>query len=136
MNITVYIQDELGAKAKEAGLPMSALFQKAVTGELERRRAVEVTESKANTYEVDMVDEEGRRYTGRIIGTRMAEGHRGEQVYLGEDERVLVYDPNTEGQWQCYEVEDAEEDLRQILDHEEYLATLSALGIKPTIDLY
>ena len=135
MQITVYLPDEIGEKAKGAGLNLSGLLRTAVIDELERRRAMEATLDELVEYEVDMVDDEGRSYIGRITGKRIAVGSRDEEVFVTDDERVLVYDPNDEGRRMCAEVEDPAEDLQTILDSDLYVEAMSALGLKAIIDL-
>ena len=96
---------------------------------------MEATLDELVEYELDMVDDENRSYIGRITGKRIAEGSRDEQVFVTDDERVLVYDPNVEGRFMCAEVEDPAEDLQTILDTDLYVEAMSALGLKAIIDL-
>ncbi len=136
MNFTVYLPDGIGRevrKAKNGGfaLPLSRLLQRAVVEELERRRAVEQTLTALQTYELDLEDNEGRAYVGRITGRMIAETQDA-QVFLTEDERVFVYDESGPRYWQS---EDPEGDLRGVLDTDGYMEALNALGLRPTIDL-
>lgn len=130
MDITVYLPDEIGARAKEAGLNLSGLLRAAVVEELERSDTVAQTLSEPQVYEVDLVDDEGRLYTGRITGAQLAEDDRRE-VFLTEDERLLFYDGRKLAYW---EVDDPE-DLEDQLSPGAWAEVCHALGITPTVDL-
>jgi hypothetical protein len=133
VDVTVYLPDEIGVRAK--ALPrgtLSQLFRNAVIDELERRDTVANALSDVREYEVDVEDAEGRVYTGRITGTRIADDGPFE-VFLAEDERVLVYDADK----LAYEVlDDPVTDLRSWLRSDAaYAEALHALGKKPVVDL-
>ncbi len=148
VNITVYLPDELGAKAKAAELPLSRLLRAAVEDELERRDTVEKTLSETQTYELEVLDEEDRPYTGRLKGKIIASDdtrtpvacedpgfmarERRSTVYMTDDERVIVYD---EDDGKIWPQEDPEEDLRSWLGPGAYAEAMHALGLKPVIDL-
>jgi hypothetical protein len=125
MNVNVYLPDDIGARAKEASLPFSQLLQAAVADELERRRIMSETLTDVAVYEVDIEHPDGYVFTGRITGTLIAD-----QVFLTEDERILVYDENRS---RVDEVEVG--DLEDVLDERRYLEAMVALGEQPIIDL-
>ena len=132
MDITVYLPNEIGEKAKAAKLNLSGLLREAVTEELERRRIVKATLEKPQVYEVDVEDNDGRRrYTGRITGALIARD--GDvTVYLTDDERVLTHNARDSSYWEC---DDPEEELRDQLSDGSYAEALHALGLKATVDL-
>ena len=131
MDITVYLPDALRQRAKDAHLNLSRMLREAVEEELERRKAVEAALDSPQTFEVKIDDSEGNIYTGRITGTSIAEDHDA-QVFLTDDERVILYDA---GQMKYWVLDDPEEELRDQVSPEAYRAALTALGLKPIIDL-
>jgi len=133
VDITVYLPDEIGARAKEADLPFSRLLRAAVEEELNRREAVVETLTDSSEYEVlNLEDNEGRLYTGRLVGTMIAEGRNDVFVYLTDDERVLVHDNRHS---KVHEIEDEEAELREWLEEEQYVEAMNALGLQPVVDL-
>jgi hypothetical protein len=133
MNINVYLPDDLGKRAKEAGLPFSELLRGAVVAELERREAVASTLEETSEHELYLENKDGVSYIGRVTGTIIGRDRYGAGfVFLTDDERVLVYDENRSSYWIS---EDPEEDLRELLDDAEYFNAMQALGIKAVIDL-
>jgi hypothetical protein len=84
------------------------------------------TLTETETFELALEDEDGNPYTGRITGTAIDSDDKGREIYLTEDERVIVYDESKLDYWI---VEDPEREL------EGWPGALRALGIKPVIDL-
>jgi post-segregation antitoxin (ccd killing protein) len=124
----VYLPDELGKQAKEAGLLISQLAQDAVRAALERRRAVMATLEQAEEIRFSFEDRDGRLVTGRVSGKWL-----GESVILTEDERLIVVDRDNLRYW---EIEgDPEEALRDLLNEEDYIEAMTALGITPIVDI-
>ena len=144
MDITVYLPDEIGARAKDAGLNLSGLLREAVTGALDRREVVEaaVTDMAERRVETS----EGRfgdspvilRFTGKQLA---GDSDVTVIVWLIEDGRVLLEDRES------YSVfADAEEFAAWVEDWQRRdnlggssEATLRdavvALGIVPVVDL-
>jgi hypothetical protein len=91
MDITVYLPDEIGARAKAADLKFSRLLRDAVTGELDRREALEAARDGMVKQRVQASeDRHGEnpvvlRFTGRALA-----GGFETTVWLLEDGRVLV----------------------------------------------
>jgi hypothetical protein len=135
MNITVYLPDEVGERAKAAELPLSRLLRDAVISELDRRTAMTRTLVLSETHELDLQDGEGRAYTGRITGAMLAlesDKHHHAEVYLTDDERVILYDMHK----RSYSVlDDPVEQLRDALSLATYSGVLRDLGETPVIDL-
>ena len=137
MNHTVYLPDDLSkaVKAAKPDLNLSRLLRDAVTDELERRATVANTLNEIKVHEVYIEDEDGRGYTGRITGTEIAcDDHEEIQVFLTDDQRVLVYD----GQRSEYHhvTDNLDQELRGwLINDGVYSDAMLALGIKPTIDL-
>jgi post-segregation antitoxin (ccd killing protein) len=50
----VYLPDELGAWAKQAGLPLSRMLREAIEKERKRQDAVAATLGKADVYEAEV----------------------------------------------------------------------------------
>ena len=68
------------------------------------------------------------------MGTRIGEGdtYPDFEVFLANDERVLVYDVE---RLQLTEASDPETDLRTWLDEDAYVAVMHDLGLTPEIDV-
>jgi hypothetical protein len=132
MDITVYLPDEIGERAKAAGLNLSRLLRDAAQTELERRAVIATTLGQATEHLLDLEDEGGTPYTGRITGTVIARDDSG-TVYLTTDERVILYDFDKLEHWEIdfdfpeVSVEDQLGDL--------YVEVMRALGKNPVIDL-
>ncbi len=132
MNVNLYLPDELGQQAKEADLPLSRLLREAVIDELERRRTVAQTLSAPQTFEFAVQDGEGSFFTGRLTGKEIAhDDRRRTNVYVTDDERVIVV--VEDGQYS--ESSDPAEELRGVLSDADYKTAMTALGLKPIIDL-
>ncbi len=131
MDITVYLPEELGSKAKEAELPFSRLLRGAVEEELERRATMKLTLEDAGPCELRLEDQEGRSYVGQFVGTLVAED-RDVQVYLTEDERVLLYDAS---KMQVHEIDDGQEELRDWLNDDAYAEAGHTLGFPVIVEL-
>ncbi|MFN2490119.1 MAG: hypothetical protein ABR529_10340 [Actinomycetota bacterium] len=136
MDITVYLPDDIGKRAKEAGLPFSQLLRGAVHAELERRERVAETLSDIESYEVPIQTPEGSMVIGRITGKFIAEATRsGVDVYLTSDRRVLIYDQRRE------QVEDVTHNPAAAFewfkdrDVDAYISAMEAIGESPVIDL-
>ena len=134
MNHNVYLPDEVSEQAKAAELNLSRLLRDAVTNELERRKAVAATLNDVQVHEVEIEDSDGQFWTGRITGTCIAQDNdKGEvEVYLTDDERVIVYDGRRR---QYHEINDPENELRDWLWPAGYTDALLALGMTPVIDI-
>lgn len=131
MDITIYLPNELGERAKREGINLSRMLRDELLEELQRRATVSQTLEQTQTYELDLEDEEGALYVGRVNGTVI--GESGEvRVFLTDDERVILYDG---GETRYWVVRDPAEELRGSLDDEEYARALGALGLTPVIDL-
>lgn len=128
VDITVYLPDDIGAKAKRAELNLSRMLRDAVTDELERMEAMAATLQETEVYEIDLDDGTIGRITGKLLA---ADDQSGDEVYLTDDERVLFYDASRE---QVDELDDPAEQLNG-LPPEMYSAVAEALGFKPIIDL-
>ncbi len=132
MDVTVYLPEDIGKRAKAEGLNLSRLLRDAVSQELERRDAVSKALEDPKTYEVALEDRDGRGYVGRITGKEIAFDDRAEKtVYLTTDERILVHDAHRND---YFEVDDPEE-LRDALHEGAYIDALNALGEQPVVDL-
>jgi len=138
MDITIYLPNELGERAKREEINLSRMLRDALIGEFERRSAVEDTLDKAQTFELALENQNGDHYTGRITGARIAVGPEC-SVYLTDDERVIAHD---EDRLDYYEMGDSDpaEWLAEWLQpgrngFEEYMQALSTLGITPKVDL-
>jgi hypothetical protein len=137
MDITVYLPDEIGERAKKEDLKLSRMLRDAVIAELDRRGAMVETLSTIETYELwPMTNHEtGGLYVGRIRGKRLwSDGVR--EVYLTEDKRVLAHDGPD-----LYRFDERPEELVGNLADwmggpgPEFFEVCEALGIRPVIDL-
>jgi hypothetical protein len=135
VDITVYLPDELGERAKrEEDINLSRMLRDALIDEFARRDTVSKTLSDPQTIDLNLETRDGPlRYIGRITGTMIAEGHHDVRVFLTNDERVLVYD---EQKLDYHDVtDDPESSLRSWLEDGPYIEALGALGIKPVLDI-
>lgn len=143
MDIACYLPDELGARAKAAGLGFSGLLREAVINELARMEAMKKTLKNPQSFDLDLESDDGHYYIDRITGTLL--GSSGAlSVYLTEpnmaegnprwmdDARVIIHD---EHRCQYWVSDDPEEDFRGIFDPQTYIEVMSALGLKAIIDL-
>jgi hypothetical protein len=140
VDVTVYLPDDIGARAREEKLKLSRMLRDAVTAELERRDAMTATLQDTETYEVTLRhnDGAGLQYTGRITGKLIA-GNDPEivAIYLTTDRRVLVVHAD---QGIYFRLDGDDKDLLDGLlisgiDQDEFLEACQALGLKPVIDL-
>ena len=135
MGITVYLPDETGKWAKEHDLPLSRMLRDAVDAEREQRKAVAATLEDAETHELPVTDRDGRSYTARLHGALIADagdGTGGVLVFLGQDERVYVFDGRRDPELH----EDVDpDDLRDWLDDSLYIDAMAALGCEAVIDI-
>lgn len=94
MNLTVYLPDDLGRRAKEAGLKgqYSQLLQQAIEDELMKlENAEKHLRGEMTEVELELVDKDGNEYVGTFEGRRI--GSTGElDVYLKDDGAVVVHD--------------------------------------------
>jgi hypothetical protein len=132
MDITVYLPDEIGkrAKAAEPELNLSRLLRDAVEEELGRRERVELMHGDMQEHEVELESPEGTVYTGVVLGKQLAEEDDGVTVFFTADERVVAYDEN---RLTLTLVEDAEDFKDAAL--EVYLAVADALGQKARVEV-
>lgn len=133
MDFSVYLPDQIGERAKKEELKLSRMLRDAVIKEFERRDATEATLSSAQTYEFEMVTEEGRPYIARLTGARIA-GDAGVGAYLTTDKRVFLHDGVVITRIDDDEVADVLR-LAFVDEPDEYIAACAALGIKAVIDL-
>ena len=130
MDINVYLPDELGAWAKNAGLNLSGLLRNAVEGQ--RRRAEAIVH--AEMHELEVEDDHGRAYTAQVHGTLIAEEDEPEvRVFLTEDERVVVHSGGT---LHVLSVGEAGVRLQGFLPGlDQYLDAMQALGQHPVVEI-
>ena len=136
MDITVYLPDEIGARAKEAGMNLSRTLRDAVESELEHMSAMKEITKDPQEWLLNLVTPDGEPYEGRIMGSLLCENGRGDQVLVTEDERIILYNPHQAR----YDVLGEEDDIGEILENlcdtsEEYVSVMSQLGFTATVDL-
>jgi len=132
--VSVYISEDLRKRAEEAGINLSRTLTDAVQEELARRDAIADTLSDGiEDHEVELEE-----YTGVITGKYLGELNNGDQVYLTDDERLLVYDP---GNLRLDEIDDPGTAVSDWLQHagryeaETISGIAHALGIRPRVRL-
>jgi hypothetical protein len=132
VDITVYLPDDLGQRAKDRGVNLSRMLRDALADQFAREDAMAqtLTSQPPKTIALDLVDPEDRGYKGTLEATRITDSEDPE-VYLTAGGKVILYDPDKRAVW---EVDDPEQDLRD-LPSEHYLDAMDALGIVPTVDL-
>lgn len=131
-DVTVRIDTELRAKAKELDINMSRLFEDTLRNEIERRETRSALAAGGGSEEIrlELEDSEGRGYVGKFIGKPLGEA-REIYVYIADDERLIVYDAERNA---YYENPDDLEDWFPH-DFEVYTEIMYALGETPEIDL-
>ena len=136
MDITVYLPDDIGAQAKESGLNLSRMLRDAVMADFEHSRAMK--ELAGDTEEILLYLEtpDGETFEGCFTGRLLCENHRGDQVFVTDDERIIAYYPN---QLKYYVLEKDQESLRETLktfcEFDEYISAMTQLGYTATVDL-
>ena len=136
VDITVYLPDEIGTDAKAAGLNLSALLRQAVTEEMARLAALAAV-AEPEEHLLDLEDDAGTRYKGRIMATRL--GGDVEDIYLTDDGRVLAHSKDR-GSYGTADAddEDAVDELIGLAlqqDLLEYSRVMKQLGLRAIIDL-
>jgi hypothetical protein len=141
VDITVYLPDQLGAEAKAAGLPLSAMLRAAVQEELERLRTLDQHTSEMQEHELELVTKDGDPYTGTIVATLLGEGRKGEDyVYLTEDHRVIWHDVAKGRHWE-YGLDDGDdsESLSEALSgsfsEDDQVRIMAQLGLRARVEL-
>ena len=136
MDVTVYLPDEIRAQAKEAGMNLSRMLRNAVESELKHRSAMEEIAGEAEEHLLHLETPDGESFEGRVMGTLLCENGKGDQVFVTDDERLIVYYPN---QSKYHVLENDEEALRETLgnlcDFDEYISAMAQLGFTATVDL-
>jgi post-segregation antitoxin (ccd killing protein) len=154
VDITVYLPDEIGQRAKAEELKLSRMLREAVERELDRRDHMTrlLEDGEPQVYEVHIHSTEGRAQdglmiSGRITGRRIAGDGERVSVYLTTDRRVLVHDEST-ASYERIDDPPAElvpkltawlaDELRMDGDPtnaETLYEACEALGVQPVIDL-
>ena len=139
MDITLTLPDELGERAKkEFPRGLSAILRSALETELARVDAVNETTDEAIEWVLDLETDEGRRYKGRLQATLVLEGRNDTQLFLADDERVMLYD---RGNLKIHDLTDADQDvvdgeIRAISDSDEdFVYAMTRIGHDPIVDL-
>jgi post-segregation antitoxin (ccd killing protein) len=131
VDITIYLPDDIAQRAKKQNVNLSRLLRDALVEKFRVEDIMAETLEGASEIKLKLENENGRMYTGRITGKMIASGNRVE-VYLTEDERVIVYDFDNLKYW----VEDWETDLEALIgDRDVYVEAMDALGREVTIDI-
>jgi len=131
LDITVYLPDELGTRAKSERVNLSAMLRAALTQHFKEADVMTETLSGAQPVLLDLEDKDGMPYHGRITGTLLTKS--GDlSFYLTQSRKFLVYDAGKGSYWV---VANPETDLRGMLHDDAYADAMAALGIIPTFDL-
>ena len=132
MDITIYLPDDIAARAKKQNVNLSRMLRDALTAQFEEEDTVAKTLEDVKEIVLDLEDDNGHSYKGRITGTKI--GDSGDvEVFLTDEQNVLVYDGSQLKYWVCA---DPEENLRDWLtDNDQYIEAMDALGISATVDL-
>jgi len=131
VDITIYLPDEIADRAKRQNVNLSRLLRDALAAQFQQEDAMAKTLEGASQVVLQLENEDGRTYKGRITATKIA-GSGDVEVFLTEEENVVVYEENKCKYSVC---EDPEEDLRGWLTDDQYIEAMNALGIEPTVDL-
>jgi len=139
VDINIYLPDELGERAKQdPDVNLSRVLRDALIEHYERSEAMSKALSNVETHEVNLSADGGEEYTGRITGARIDnEGSIPIEIYLTDDQRVIVYDGDPGRHWV---LEDAGAELGAMYEDGsisggDYAAAMQAIGERPVIDL-
>jgi post-segregation antitoxin (ccd killing protein) len=129
-DVTVRIDTELRAKARELEINMSRLLEDELRTEIARREAVAETREGSEEIRLELEDSEGRRYVGKFTGKFLGEGH-GVEAYLADDERLIIYDTDKREFWEN------PDDLASWFPNDPgvYAEIMHALGEPPEIEI-
>jgi hypothetical protein len=103
MDIKTYLPDELGRRAKDAGIGFSALLRDAVTTELERLDDLATAREGMTPQDVEAGTDVRLHFTGKYIGGSDP------QIYLTAAGAVVVVWPDPEAKEPYYEFGDVDE---------------------------
>ena len=86
-------------------------------------------------WELDLQNKDGEPYMGEIVANLIAEGFTGEQVFVTDDGRLIVYDPSHYEHWDYGVLGEADEDevgeaLEGMFDRTEFIRVMSLLGMQ------
>lgn len=131
MNVSVYLPDDVEARAREEGLKLSRICRDAVERELERREKLKADLGDVETYDFELENEDGLSFIGRITGQLIA-GDKDNGLFLTSDKRYYLSDSHEEvSESEAHKfVELLKED-----DPGDYIRACHKLGLKPVIDL-
>lgn len=131
MDITVYLPDELGQRAKAENVNLSRLLRDTLEAQFREDDTVAAVLDDAAEFTLELENEDGIGYRGRFRGTLIAQSESVE-VYVTDSGNVLVYDPDKLKYW----TETPDTDLDDLIgDQDVYLQAMAALGREGTIDL-
>lgn len=129
MNITIELPDEIGQWATQFGIDLSQILRAELEAERTRRDTVASTLADSAQHKIH-VAEEGLDYV--LHGALIAQDYDHEvEAYLGDDERIYVYDA---GRRRLHEV-DSPQDLGDWLADGLYVDAMRALGQKPVLHI-
>jgi post-segregation antitoxin (ccd killing protein) len=134
VDITIYLPDELARRAKDRGINLSRMLRNALTAQFHEEETTAAVLEGATKIELNLKNDSGSVYTGRITGTKIASGDHVD-VFLTDRKNVVVYDFDR----LRYYVEGADfgssslEDL--VGDKEVYVQVMHALGRAAIVDL-
>lgn len=141
MNITVYLPDELGHRAKEAELPFSRLLRDAVTEELQRvaelKHLEETNEAEFRTYSLKVSESDGDLWIARIQAKRIV-ATDGLDIFHTDKDDIVIYGCHSRA-FQIYNAHDKEHIsafLKKIApSDDEYVQVAKKLGLIRIVDL-
>lgn len=128
MDVTVYLPDEIGKRAKDEGINLSRTLRTALEGELGRLEQMRRATGDSQVFEVRVAKNDDE-FTGRITGS-LIDRSGDSAVYLTDDERVVVYD-EFRTSVETFTVSEA----REKLSPEKFSEALRTLGVTPVVDL-
>ena len=132
-DVTVRVDTELRAKARDLGINMSRLLEDTLREEVERREArAEAAADATEEIRIDLEDSEDRPYVGRFTGRLLGEASD-VFAYLLADERVIVYDADKLQYWEIDDLDVLQDWFRR--DPGVYTEVMHALGETPEVDL-
>lgn len=131
MDITIYLPDDIGQRAKAQDVNLSRLLRDALAAQFAEEDAMAKLLEDPQEIKLQLENREGIIYTGRITGTQIA-GNDHVEVFLTSRQNVVVYDIDHKK----YYTEDQDGDLEDLVnDPDVYLEAMTALDRDAEIDL-
>jgi len=136
VDITIYLPDELGQRARDAKLPFSQLLRAAVIEQLRLKEAVSdfIGDDALETFQLELVGGDGYWFVGRFEGKVLAT-QDATTVYLTKDGRVVAHNTENISHAVLENEQQVQRELDAWLEGDVYCEAMRDLGLLPVVDL-